>query len=380
MKIGLTRMLVLALVSSTVLSSCREVQPDQAQTNNSAAVAGDASSIDQNALTADPVTVVAKGLTIASKLKSIFGKSSDGDIKATLEEISAQNSQILANLGEIMSILNNLGATIRQNVRMETIFGLQSRLSGEAAQLYQTRLAALNDRRARPQAIERYRNDILPDVRDITSQLMDEGFGYSAYDTVGHGMLMEFWMSRTLNERASIRQTAAAGYAAYFDRAMNPKLDGTPGKLLADAEAQRERLKPVLDAADKRLGTVGWEAAERDYYDYAYGGGGTTVSTIRVFAKVTGNQVEGYSLVRREQTISSRFYPDCTIGTCLANLNVSRTPDPEPAANTPAAMANYWNAVRRTLAEAEKDVVIWTKVREAIQVYANEAKSVVRTG
>lgn len=389
-------MLFAGVMSTALLASCNEASPSVTAPEESSAEMATLPSGENastKALAVDPVTAVSAGLSIASSLKSLFGKDSDQrnlkEIKAKLNEISAQNSQILARLGEITSILKNLGAIVRENVRLETIFEKQARLSGESAQLYETWLAEIDDRRARRQAEQRYRNDILPDVRDVTSQLMDEGYGYSAYDTVGHGMLMEFWMSRRLGERASLRQSKASSYIAYFDRALDPAIAGSPGKLLADAQAQQARLKAILDAADKRIGSEGWEVKEREYQTSKTRGRETKFKRIAVFAKVTGDQASGYALSRREVVVREWVeYDDWDGPRCPACMNIETpsgsekglSPDPVAGADTPAARAPYWNDVRAVMRQAQDEIATWSKVGEAIRIYSNEARAVRASG
>ncbi|WP_067489834.1 hypothetical protein [Erythrobacter sp. CCH5-A1] len=393
------RLLVTGVIGAVVLTGCADVKGNPANTQaeveqenaDSVKMAG-----AQKAMAVDPLTAVSAGLSIASSLKSLFGKDSNQrdlkEIKRKLNEISAQNSQILQRLGEIMSILQNLGAIIRENVRLETIYEKQARLSGESSQLYETWLAEIDDRRARRQAENRYRNDILPDVRDVTSQLMDEGYGYSAYDTVGHGMLMEFWMSRRLGERASLRRTKAGTFLEYFDRALNPAVAGSLGKLLAEAKAQQARLKAVLDAADQRIGADGWEVAEREYQTSRSSGRRTTYKKIRVLVKASGNQTDGYVLSRREVVLREwvEVEPPERTGPCPACKNIeaasestgnkSLPPDPIAGADNPVARVSYWNAVRSTLAQADNEVVLWSKTSEVIRIYRAEAKAVAAGG
>lgn len=392
-----------------LLGSCKQVENDRAgeapdesalaSPNESALVASNAKSMGANkAMMVDPVTAVSAGLSIASSLKSLFGKNADNrDLKAIkrkLNEISAQNTQILQTLGEIVAVLNNLGVTIRQNVRLETIFEKQARLMGEARQLTDVRIAELEDRRAQRQAAQRYRNDILPDVRDVTRQLMDEGYGYSAYDTVGQGMMMEFWMSRRLGERSALRRNDAGAFLAYFTRAMSPEVEGAPGKLLADATAQRDRLKQVLDAADARIGASGWEVMTRNHQRSRSSGRRTDYEQVNDYEKVSGNQRDGYRLSRREEVVRrwsvtepSDIGPRCPMCNVLeanaeraAPANKALAPDPMSGADTPAARSGYWNAVRAAMIAAEKEISIWSKVSEALRLYRSEAEAVSQSG
>jgi hypothetical protein len=401
------RLLGAATLASFVLASCDQAQDGAGLSENRVTASAQASPPGQSAkmLPVPPVTAVAAGLSIASSLKSLFGHDSDRrDLKAIrkkLDEISSQNLEIQNTLNQIVAILSNLGLTVRQNVRLESIFEKQAALVGESRQLYDTWLAEIDDRRAERQALERYRRDILPDVRDITGQLMDKGYGYSAYDTVGHGMLLDMWMSRRLSERPSLRRSYAQTYLDYFDRALSSNTPDSPGQKLAEAQAQAARMKAVLDAADAQIGQ-GWEVQVRSYQTSTSSGNskyGRVIITkyIAVFEKITGNQDDGYVLSKREDVIKTETTnanePSERSGTCPKcreiEANTQRrsletkalNPDPaDPAANTPAARAPYWNTVRSTLQKAQEDSNLWQAVTKTIELYREEARVITTRG
>lgn len=343
------------------------------------------------AVPVDPLTATSAGLSIASSLKSLFGSNGERDLKKIrkqLGELAQQNRQILKTLADIVTILNSMGVTIRENVRLETIFNLEAAISGQGDQLYETWMAEIDDRRAQRQAINRYRDHILPRMRDLTHELMNEGYGYSAFDSVGHGMLMEFWMSRRVGERAAFRRQAGTTYLAYFDRALDPTLAGTPGHALAEAVAQRDRMKSVLDAADAQI-RAGFSTS-RDYDTFEQSGRRITERKIRETLSAAGDQSAGYKTVTTTSVIRERTYnePSETSGTCPRCLQLdnaikdagaknmkSLQPDPrDPGTNTPVAKVNYWNAVRRTFQSASKEAEALGKSNETLRIYQSEAR------
>lgn len=354
------------------------------------------------AIMVEPITVAAATFSIAASLKSLFSESISGSdirrIRKQLDEIAAQNRAILETLGQIVGVLNNMGVIVRENVRYEAIFGKQADLMSESRQLFEAWTAEMDDRRARPQAEARYRNDILPDVRDTTRSLMDEGYGYTAFDTVGQGMLMEFWMSWRIGERRSIRQSVASSYLTYFNRALDPTLEGTPGHAHALAVAQRDRLKPILDAADARIGASGWAAVAREYQTVSRRGRVSTYQNIRETHRVTGNQNDGYTLAVENTVLrtwtetepNDRTGPNC--GRCgglafaaeaeaVSDRNKALLPDPaDPGTDTPAARESYWNAVRQAWIRARSEADTLTQVRTTLTLYRDQAQSVQRSG
>lgn len=393
------RSIVLLTGTALVLTSCN--QTDKIANNQAAQVESAQSPAGVNKMSSmaviDPLTATSAGLSIASSLKSLFSSNSgERDLKKIrkqLGEIQQQNRQILTTLGEIVTILNNLGVTIRENVRLEQVFNLEASISGQGDQLYETWIAELDDRRAQRQAADRYRSHILPEVRNLTHELMNEGYGYSAFDSVGHGMLMELWMSRRTGERASFRQQAGGTYAAYFDRALNSATPGTPGYALAQAVAQRDRMKAILDSADSRI-AAGY-SMNRDYDARPHTSGDgrtTTYRRMRETKSAKGNQNDGYTLSVTTTVLSQRVEreppdrPHCGMCIQLDNANKaadlakagsatkSLAPDPTPTNGTPEAMVNYWNAVRATLQQSSKEAEALGKTNETLRIFQAEAR------
>jgi len=331
------------------------------------------------ALQMEPLAIASAAFSIASSLKTLFGDGGDSrEIKRRLDQIAAQNNQILQTLGQIVGILNNLGVTVRQSVRYEMIFDKQAALMSESRQLNEIWSAELLDVNARRLASQRYQNDILPDVRDLTRQLMEEGYGFTPADTVGHGMLMEFWMSRRLGERRSYRREIGTTYVAYFDRALNPAIDGSPAKALASAVAQRDRLTAVLDTADARIGANGWTAETFRGTRSRQSGRTTYYTDYRILQIAQGNRQQGYTVTSREEVLRQYSYTEPSEGCrrCRQFLMFA-SPDPtDPGDNTPAGRVGYWNQVRAAWMAAVRDVDVLTQVNETLRFYRSEAERV----
>lgn len=336
------------------------------------------------------LAVAAAVFSIASSLKSLFGsRESPSGIKRRLDEIIAQNRQILQTLGEIVTILNNMGVVVRENVRFEMIFDKQSALIGESRQLFEAWSAELVDSRARRQAAQRYQNDILPDIRDTTRQLMEPGYGFTAADTVGAGMMMEFWMSQRLGERRSYRREIGATFAGYFNRSLDATADGTPAKALAEAVAQRDRLKPILDAADERIGPSGWTAeTHRAVRHRTISSRSTEYTRFRILETATGNQSTGYSVASREEILrrwveTEPREGDCHGPRCLkANFGAdpARGDPPDTSGPSPTGRVTYWSAVRTAYLAAVADVELLTRVNDTLRFYRDEAEGVRMNG
>jgi hypothetical protein len=333
------------------------------------------------ALQLDPITVATASFSIASSLKSLFGRSGNDnrEIKRKLDALMAQNNQILQTLGQIVGILNNLGVTVRQNVRYELIFDKQTLLLSEVKQLVEVWSAEILDPAARRLAAERYKNDILPDVRDIRGQLMDEGYGFAPADTIGSALLMELWMSRRLQEPMSYRREIGTTYVAYFDRTLNPVLEGSPAQALATATAQRDRMDAILDAAEARVGAGGW-TAETYRGTRSYTSGRTTYYTdYRTLQTALGNRTAGFSVNVRDEVLREYRYTEPSEG-CRRCLNFAMFAAGDPgdpvdrSDATPAGRVHYWNQVRQTWLTASQNVEVLTKVVETMNVYRAEAE------
>lgn len=330
------------------------------------------------AVAVDPVTAAEVTFSIAASLNDLFGKKGEQEAtKKRLKEIIAQNRQILKTLNEIVGVLNNLGVTIRENVRLETIYNLQATHSGLSDQVMEAWLAELEDSRAARQAATRYQQQLLPGVRNVTHQLLDEGYGYAAYDTVGQGMLMEFWMSRRVGERAAFRQQAADTYRRYFDRALDPALAATPAHELADATAKQARLQQVLAAADAQIGATGYarvmgrrNAVEnernsgQDYDEVSYD----------IVDTVTKASDGSYVVTTSRRETSRRHVHDRGGGPCGRCVKLMAPPDPVDNGNSaPAGRAAYWNAVRADLAQTNAKVAALTKAKQTLEMYRQQA-------
>jgi PAS domain-containing protein len=349
-----------------------------------AASGGEARSQTKSPAVAVPaaLAVAASVFSIASSLKSLFGgRGSDSGVKQRLDQIIAQNQQILRTLGEIVVVLNNLGVIVRENVRFELIFDKQTALIGQIRQLFEAWSAELVDRRARRQVERRYQVDILPEFRDITRQLMNAGYGFTAADTVGMGMLAEFWLSRRLAERRSIRRETAETYLAFFDRALDATETGTPARQLADAIAQRDRMKVILDAADARIGTTGWTVQTGRGTRSRTNGRRTTYTDYVVLQTATGSQTTQYAYSQHERVVREReeFIDNGggpSHGGGPHNKLVESGDPRDPGGSTPAARVPYWNAVRTTYLAALDNVDVLTRINETMRFYRTEADSV----
>lgn len=332
---------------------------------------------------APPLAVAAAVFSIASSLKTLFGsRDSNRAIKQRLDQIIAQNQHIIQMLGEIVVILNNLGVIVRESVRLELIFDKQTALIGESRQLFDVWSAELVDGLARRQAEQRYRNDILPDVRDLANQLMDSGYGFTPADTIGMAMMMEFWMSRRLGERRSFRRQTGETYVRYFDRALDPLGEGTPAKALAYATAQRDRMKAILDAADTRIGPNGWEVETFRGRRERVNGRTTYYTEYRILQTATGNQQTGYRAAAREQVLRQWTERD---GECIRCF-VGAAPPPgvtDPPDNTgptPTGRVAYWNSVRETHSAAVAEVELFTRVNDTLRFYREQAEEARSNG
>lgn len=329
---------------------------------------------------AAPLAVAAAAFSIASSLKTLFG-GGGGDnrgIKRRLDQLIAQNNQILQTLGQIVGILNNLGVTVRESVRYELIFDKQAALLSESQQLYEMWSAELLDRNARRLAAQRYQNDILPDVRDLTRQLMDEGYGFAPADTVGQGMLMEFWMSSRLGERRAYRREIGSTYVAYFDRTLDPALPGSPAKALSEAVAQRDRLRAILDAADARIGADGWTEETFRGTRSRVDGRTTYYTDYRVLQTARGNRNDGYSVTVREEILRERSYREPSEGCirCRQFEMFALTDPADPGDSRPAGRVAYWNQVRQAWLSAVEAADVLTQVNQTLGLYREQAEAV----
>lgn len=337
----------------------------------------------------EPISAAAAAFSIANSLKGLFSSGRNGDIDAIrgqLDRISAQNDQILRTLNQIAEVLDNLGVTVRQNVRLENIFEKQAALSGEFRDTYATWKAEINDPRARREATRIYTEDILGDVKNLADALIHPDYGYAAFDSVGGAMLNEMWISWRIRQAAEIRkQRASVSYLPYFDRALNPQLEATPARQLADAIAQRDRMKAILDEADRIVGN-GWTKRVRVWTERR----NHTCRQDRVYEyaldeTASGSQASGYSVASNQLQLRDYLSPsgetDCGKGGPRDfNFNLVRTDPPVPTADTPSAKVPYWNSVLRTYREASANVTTLTKVNQTLRLYRDEAYARSQTG
>jgi hypothetical protein len=282
-------------------------------------------------------------------------------------------------------MLNNMGVTIRQNVRLELILDKQTALMGKGRQVFEVWLAENEDSGATGAALARYRNDLLPGVRDLRGQLMqEESYGFTAADTVGAAMLMEFWMSKRLGENRSYRRQLGTTYATYFTHALDPATPGSPGKALADATAQRDRMKAILDAADAKIGPTAWRAEVGRVTRTRRNGRTTTYTVSRIVQTATGNQTTGYAVRSHEEVISETRDHD---GECIRCGDIRGGWDralaadpPDNGDQTPAGRVAYWNAVRATYVEAAREAAALGQVAATLRLYLEDAEALRASG
>jgi hypothetical protein len=196
------------------------------------------------------ITVVTTGLEIAGKFKSLFGKNPDSGTRQRLDDIRAQNTTIIRQLGQVLDVLAGLGVTIRAGVRDELHRHLRETLTSHTQVFYEI-WAGETTPQAYRQATYRYRDEILPVIRPLGRQLASpESYGYAHFGMVGETMSIEMWISRRIDEAATIRREHARTYLTYFDRVVSPTEPGSVGAQLAAAQGQVARMDAVLAQAD----------------------------------------------------------------------------------------------------------------------------------
>lgn len=344
----------------------------------------------QPALAPDPLTIAAGTLSIASSLTSLFGgqDSDPKSLKKKLDALRAQNEVTHDMLRQVLAILKDLGVTVRDAVKEENIVLMQAQLQSEITQFYETYNAELEDRRARDDAKRRYATEIIGDVQNLSTTLMHPDFGFSAANTVGHGMILDLWMARRIGWRSTLIGNRAKTYREYFERSLDEKVVDSPAAKLAEARARRERLQAVLTEADRIVGASGWSKQIRRFSDNRTVGNCWETFTVTITETVTGDQVKGYmpSTNRGESELRRECErpggPGCVVCKRLNALPLGAekaAADPvRPQSETPVVMAQYWNAVLASRKSVDADIEVLTKINDALKEYLGFAQRVER--
>ena len=345
--------------------------------------------VDSKAVAPDPLTIAAGTLSIAASLKSLFS-GDDADIsslKRKLDAVRAQNQVTHDLLRQVLGILKGLGVTVREAVKEENIVLMQAQLQSEITQFYETYDAELQDRRARPDARRRYETEIIGDVQNISTTLMQPAYGFGAANTVGHGMVLDLWMARRIGWQRNLIGNRAKTYRGYFEQALDEKVADSPAAKLAEARARRERLQTVLTEADRIVGTTGWSKVTRRFTDGRSDRGCWLSFTVTITETASGDQAKGYSgSTSRTESDQRRECqnPDDNCRFCSITLSLPLevdkfSSDPtRPQSETPVVMAEYWNAVLASRRAAEADIEVLTKINDALKEYLAFAKTVER--
>jgi hypothetical protein len=337
---------------------------------------------DAKAVAPDPLTIAAGTLSIAASLKSLFS-GDDADIrslKRKLDAVRAENQVTHDLLRQVLGILKGLGVTVREAVKEENIVLMQAQLQSEITQFYETYDAELVDRRARPDAKRRYETEIIGDVQNISTTLMQPAYGFGAANTVGHGMVLDLWMARRIGWQRNLIGNRAKTYRGYFEQALDEKVADSPAAKLAEARARRERLQAVLIEADRIVGTTGWSKVTRTFKDGRRRGECFRTFEVTITESATGDQVKGYAASSR--SVERFLYEDCVRPDCTHCLKLSTeksvTDPTRPQSETPVVMVEYWNAVLVSRRAAEADIEVLTKINDALKEYLAFAQRVER--
>lgn len=339
--------------------------------------------VDSKAVAPDPLTIAAGTLSIAASLKSLFS-GDDADIrslKRKLDAVRAQNQVTHDLLRQVLGILKGLGVTVREAVKEENIVLMQAQLQSEITQFYETYDAELQDRRARSDARRRYETEIIGDVQNISTTLMQPAYGFGAANTVGHGMVLDLWMARRIGWQKNLIGNRAKTYRGYFEQALDEKVADSPAAKLAEARARRERLQAVLTEADRIVGTTGWSKVTRTFKDRRKRDNCFLYFKVTIIESATGDQVKGYAA--SSSRVETDQYEECNdrnrCPRCLKLSTEKSATDPtRPQSETPVVMAEYWNAVLASRRAAEADIEVLTKINDALKEYLAFAKTVER--
>lgn len=387
-------MLVLA-----VLSGCMGCAPDSdpkpppppppAESPRSEKRIDAKSFMDVKAVAPDPLTIAAGTLSIASSLNSLFS-GDDADIrslKRKLDAVRAQNQVTHDQLRQVLGLLEDLGVKVREAGKESNIVLMQAQLQSEITQFYETYDAELQDRRARPDARRRYEMEIIGDVQNISTTLMQPAYGFGAANTVGHAMVLDLWMARRIGWQRNLIGNRAKTYRGYFEKALDEKIADSPAAKLAEARARRERLQAVLTEADRLVGPAGWSQVTRRFTDGRRDQGCWLSFTVTITETASGDQAKGYSgSASRTESDQSRSCPNpddfcrfCSITLSLPlEVDKSSSDPTRPQSGTPVVMAEYWNAVLASRRAAEADIEVLTKVTDALKEYLAFARTVER--
>lgn len=326
----------------------------------------------------DPATALAvagAGLDVAIKLKQLFGKNSKGGDTKLLADIQRQNAQIIRMLGEVLIILGNLGVTIRAGVRDELLNHIKETLKVAFGQFYDTWEAELKnpgDSIVRVQATDKYKrfhNTIADIGRQVAST---ESYGYAHFQTVGHAMLVEMWISHRVEEARAFRLEAAETYATYFETVLNPKEVGSVAAQLVAAQTQVARMDTILVNADNNAAgypkseVVGQKTKQK----------GRTISYYDIVRTMAGDRISGYSY--NDTSVLTKTERDRPEHPFLSNQEAlsQRTDPSDTGSKSIAGRVKYLNSVRAVYLAAKSEAEALEKSKDTASLYLDIAREI----
>lgn len=330
----------------------------------------------------DPVTAVkvtAALFTIATGIKDLFFDKSSRDIKRRLNQLRAQNSEIIRLLGEVLSVLNGLGVVVQRAVREEFQSKTLRDLNTAFVGVIQNRLAETEDATYASEAEAEYRL-LLWSIRSLSGDLARyQDFGFGLFDWVGHGMMLELWLYERLGTHFARVRQAANGFVEYFDAVLDPTLENSLGAQLAKARARRDRFDELLMEADALAAQLAGVIVKRRVQT---GKKGRITYYADVQQTLTGSRAAGYSYRQEYVNPTSVEAPSpggnvsSDRGGSQGGINKNKlVPDPvDNGDRTPAGRASYFNAVRAAYAGLMQEMPALENAARSAQLYLDAAR------
>jgi hypothetical protein len=334
---------------------------------------------DNTSYAVDPGTalaVAANGLSAAASLKQLFGGTNPAETSRRLAAIQQQNTQMMAMLVQALSMLEQLGVTVGREVREQGTREIDTHLRADLQLFYENWQTELRNPSAARESERAYRG-LLPDIRTVSRRLADtETYGFGFFQTVGHGMLTETWLSGRLRESRQRRQEAAQTYMRYFERVLDTNVQGSVGSQLKANRDQAARMKAVLDAADASL------TQQRSWVSDSRVSEGRCTTAYRTTTAISGDQRSGYEVSQNRVQIGRR---NCEPADVRSDRGGGRAglilllwgPDPvDNGDSSPGGRVSYWNEVRRIHQVATANAEILTKTADTARSYLEAARAI----
>jgi hypothetical protein len=346
----------------------------------------------------DPVAVAKATREAARKATTTFlvnPPSKPVETRRQVSDLKQHHSVSIRSLFEVVGVLRAAGVSVGTPEDGPAIEAFVKRADPQVLAfygLYEKDLRSVLWGRWRVH--ERYRKEVLPEIRKVADGAMSEPYGFAAAHLVGQLMVAELTMERRLRTKPAEIKARASRYAEFFRKAVDVSRTGSPSARRTGLIAELGAISQRLDDADRVVAAGGGaeEISRSEIYrkdkqncvDYYW---------LIVYQRVIGNQTKGFELssYTGEEYSRGKYCPkDCSSATChplppkasvasgseAALTNKSNLLEASVSGSSPAKRAEQYNRLIEEKKAIREPIESLGYVEEAMREYLKFAEYV----